>query len=125
LSSSKTDAVIYRNNFYSDLALETDPTLRLVYKNPLRQTEGFLTSIIQLLNLDLPISDYTTLSRRAKGIVLSKPPKSSSDSRVIIVDSTGLKVVGEKEWMNHKHGTKQRDLFLQIIRNWLLIWSLI
>ena len=99
---------------YSDLAIETAHTLRLVYKQPLRQTEGLLASIIQLLNLDLPIPDYTTLSRRAKGIVLSKPPKSSSDSRVIIVDSTGLKVVGEKEWMNHKHGTKQRKVWRKL-----------
>lgn len=79
---------------YSDLAIETAHTLRLVYKQPLRQTEGLLTSIVQLLNLDLPIPDYTTLSRHTKRIVLSKPPKTSSDSRVIIVDSTGLKVVG-------------------------------
>lgn len=99
---------------YSDLAIETAHTLRLIYKQPLRQTEGLLISIIELLNLDLPIPDYTTLSRRAKRIVLSKPPKSSSDSRVIIVDSTGLKVVGEKEWMNHKHGTKQRKVWRKL-----------
>ena len=86
----------------------------MVCKQPLRQTEGLLASRVQLLNLDLPIPDYTTLSRRAKRIVLSKPPKSSSDSRVISVDSTGLKVVGEKEWMNHKHGTKQRKVWRKL-----------
>ncbi len=99
---------------YSDLAIETAHTLRLVYKQPLRQTEGLLTSIVQLLNLELPIPDYTTLSRRAKRIVLSKPPKQSSDSRVVIVDSTGLKVVGEKEWMNQKHGTKHRKVWRKL-----------
>jgi len=30
------------------------------------------------------------------------------------VDSTGLKVVGEKEWMNHKHGTKQRKVWRKL-----------
>ena len=30
---------------YSDLAIETAHTLRLFYKQPLRQTEGLLTSI--------------------------------------------------------------------------------
>ncbi len=99
---------------YSDLAIETAHTLRLVYKQPLRQTEGLLSSIVQLLKLDLPIPDYTTLSRRSKRIILSKPPQSSSDSRVIIVDSTGLKVVGENEWMNHKHGTKQRKVWRKL-----------
>ncbi len=46
--------------------------------------------------------------------MLSKPPESLSDSRVVIVDSNGLKVVGEKEWMNHKHGTKQREVWRKL-----------
>jgi hypothetical protein len=33
---------------------------------------------------------------------------------VVIVDSTGLKVVGEKEWMNHKHGTRQRKVWRKL-----------
>jgi len=103
-----------RQRVYSDLAIETAHTLRLVYKQPLRQTEGLLTSISKILELDLSIPDHTTLSRRAKHIALSKPPKPSSDSRVIIIDSTGLKVVGEKEWMNHKHGTKQRKVWRKL-----------
>jgi hypothetical protein len=103
-----------RQRQYSDLAIETAHTLRLVYKQPLRQTEGLLTSISNILELNLTIPDHTTLSRRAKHIALSKPPKHSSDSRVVIVDSTGLKVVGEKEWMNHKHGTKQRKVWRKL-----------
>jgi hypothetical protein len=75
---------------YSDLDIEKAHTLRLLYKQPLRQTEELFTSIIQLLKLDLAIPDYTTLSRRAKRIVLSKPPKSSSDSHIIIINGTGL-----------------------------------
>ena len=85
-----------------------------LYKQPLRQTEGLLTSISTILELDLSIPDHTTLSRRAKHISLSKPPKPSSDSRIVIVDSTCLKVVGEKEWMNHKHGTKQRKVWRKL-----------
>ena len=38
----------------------------MVFRLPLRQTEGFLQSLIQLLELDLPIPDDTTLSRRLK-----------------------------------------------------------
>ena len=33
-----------RQQKYSDLAIETAHTLRLVYKKPLRQTEGFIVS---------------------------------------------------------------------------------
>jgi len=64
-----------RQRHYSDLAIETAHTLRLVYKQPLRQTEGLLTSISDILKLNLSIPDHTTLSSRAKHIALSKPPK--------------------------------------------------
>ena len=45
---------------YSDLAIETARTLRLIVHLPLRQTEGFLTSIFRMLGLDLSAPDHTT-----------------------------------------------------------------
>ena len=45
---------------YSDLAIETALTLRLIFHLPLRQTEGFLTSIFGMLGLDLSAPDHTT-----------------------------------------------------------------
>ena len=48
----------------SDLAIVTALTLRLVFHLPLRQTEGFVASIIRLMGLDLDTPDHTTLSRR-------------------------------------------------------------
>lgn len=50
---------------YSDLAIETALTLELVFGLRLRQTEGFLTSLLKLIGLDLAVPDHTTLSRRA------------------------------------------------------------
>ena len=32
----------------------------------------------------------------------------------IILDSTGIKVIGEKEWMKYKHGTKQRKIWRKL-----------
>ncbi|MFT5292052.1 MAG: hypothetical protein ACI8QC_003354 [Planctomycetota bacterium] len=37
---------------YSDLAIETALTLRLVYRLSLRQTEGFLRSLLRIMGLD-------------------------------------------------------------------------
>ena len=39
--------------------------VRLVFHQPLRQTEGLLGSLLELMGLDLPVPDYTTISRRA------------------------------------------------------------
>ena len=55
---------------YSDLAIETALTLRLIFHLPLRQTEGFLTSIFRMLGLDLSAPDHTTLSRRGQHLDL-------------------------------------------------------
>src|SRR3954466_15341628 len=46
---------------YSDLAITTALTLRAVFHLPLRQTEGLIGSVLQLLDLDLPVPDYSTL----------------------------------------------------------------
>ena len=51
---------------YSDLAIETALTLRLLFHLPLRQTEGCLTSIFWMLDLDLSAPDHTALSRRGQ-----------------------------------------------------------
>src|SRR6476620_6038941 len=39
---------------YSDLAIATALTLRAVFRLALRQTEGLISSILELLGLDLP-----------------------------------------------------------------------
>jgi hypothetical protein len=49
---------------YTDLAIKTALTLRLLFRLPLRQTEGFLSSILTLMGVSLPCPDHTTLSRR-------------------------------------------------------------
>jgi hypothetical protein len=51
---------------YADLAIETALTLSLVFGLRLRQTEGLLGSVLQLMGLNLPVPDHTTLSRRTR-----------------------------------------------------------
>jgi len=51
---------------YSDLAIETALTLRLLFQLPLRQVEGSLRSLFDLMGLALDVPDHTTLSRRGK-----------------------------------------------------------
>ena len=49
---------------YSDTVIETALTLRLIYHLALRQTEGFVESVLDLMGLDLSARDHSTLSRR-------------------------------------------------------------
>ncbi len=42
---------------YSDLAIETSLILRTVFHQPLRQTEGLVGSLLELMGLDLPVPE--------------------------------------------------------------------
>ncbi|NMM36340.1 MAG: hypothetical protein HHJ09_02350 [Glaciimonas sp.] len=56
------------DSLYSDLAIETGLMLRLAVHLPLRQTEGLMTSVFELMGVSLCIPDHSTLSRRAMTI---------------------------------------------------------
>lgn len=93
---------------YSDLAITTALTLRAVFHLPLRQTEGLIGSVLQLLSLDLSVPDFSTLSRRAQSLELPAQPRATGGSIHLLVDSLGLKLGGPSEWLVEKHGTKKR-----------------
>ena len=93
---------------YSDLAIETALTLRLIVHLPLRQTEGFLTSIFGMLGLELSTPDHTTLSRRGQHLDLTLRRAPAGAGLHLMVDSTGLSIVGEGEWAAVKHGGRGR-----------------
>ncbi len=48
---------------YSNLTILTALTLRVVFRLPLRQTEGFLDSLLSVMRLELKALEHTTLSR--------------------------------------------------------------
>jgi len=93
---------------FSDHAIETALTLRLIFKLPLRQTEGFLRSVLSLMALDLEASDHTTLSRRSQNLSVQLARVSTKEPIDLIVDSTGLSIVGEGEWAAAKYGGRGR-----------------
>ena len=87
---------------YSDLAIEIILSLRLLFHLPLRQAEGFVESIFQLMKVDLPIPDHTTLSRKLD-IKIKRPPSDGKPMH-LIVDSTGFSIHGSSPWSEYKHG---------------------
>ncbi len=98
---------------YSDLAIELCLTLGMVYRQPLRQTQGLMRSIAALLGVEITVPDFSTLSRR--GNHLSLPERRGRNNRApihLVVDSTGLKIFGEGEWLEEKHKAKRK------LRSW-------
>ena len=93
---------------YSDLAIETVLTLRLLFHQPLRQAEGFLNSLFRLMGVDLRVPDHTTLSRRGQCLDVKLHRVNAGGGLHLIVDSTGLTIVGEGEWATAKYGGRRR-----------------
>ena len=94
---------------YSDLAIETALTLRLQFKLPLRQTEGFLKSIFRLINVRLNVPDHTTLSRINSTLKPMFKRVGKLRGRVeLVIDSTGLVIHGESRWTRRNNSKRRR-----------------
>ena len=100
-----------RPRIYSDMAIETGLSLRMVFHLGLRQTEGFMKSVGRLLQVDIPIPDYSTLSDRCDGLKMQSLSQSLQPGSHVIVDSSGLKVYGAGEWHQVKHNLKKRRVW--------------
>ena len=93
---------------YSDLAIVTALTLRTVFHLPLRQTEGFVASLIGLMGLSLKTPDHTTLSRRNRDVEIPRLARGHDGPLHLVIDSTGLKIFRDGEWQVHKHRTSNQ-----------------
>lgn len=50
-----------RQPIFSDSASQTCLTMKVLFGMPLRQTTGFVQSLLQLVGLDWPVPDHSTL----------------------------------------------------------------
>ncbi|RYJ02500.1 MAG: IS5 family transposase [Acetobacteraceae bacterium] len=95
--------------WYSDAAIELVLMLRLVFHLALRQAEGFATSVLRLLGQTLRVPDHTTLSRRSRSFAGRQPKIVPRGPLHLVIDSTGLKLFGQGEWDEEKHGRTRRS----------------
>ena len=93
---------------YSDHAIATALLIRKVFHLPLRQTEGFLKSVVSLMEVEIGIPDFSCISRRSGTLSRLKLNKAMKPGSHVIVDSTGLKVYGKDEWHQEKHQVKAK-----------------
>lgn len=93
---------------YSALAIETSLMIRQVFRLPLRQTQGFMNSLITALDIDITIPDFSSLSKRSVALPRHKLTQELAQGSIVIVDSTGLKVYGKDELHQEKHDVAAR-----------------
>ena len=105
-----------RPDTYSDLAIECMGMLQVMYRLSLRATQGLLQSILNMLKTGLVAPDYTTLCRRRKTLAITLPhsPLPDGAGMHLVVDSTGIKVHGEGEWMAYRHRTRKQRVWCKL-----------
>jgi IS5 family transposase len=99
---------------YSDTAIVTMATLQELYHLGVRQTEGLVESLGELLHLEVPIPHSSTLSRRRATLEIELPRTRGKEALPVVVDSTGVKVCGEGEWKVRQHGYTYRRTWRKV-----------
>jgi hypothetical protein len=93
---------------FSNAAIQFCLSIKVLFKLPLRQTTGMVASLLQLAGLDWPVLDYSTLCRRQKTLQVQIPYRRAGGPLNLLVDSTGIKFLGDGAWQARKHGVQGR-----------------
>ena len=99
---------------FSDAAIQFCLMVKVLFGLPLRQTTGMVASILSMAGLDWPVPDFSTLSRRQKTITVQVPSRRAPGPLNLLVDSTGIKFLGDGEWLARKHGTHRRRQYRKV-----------
>ena len=81
---------------------------------PLRQTTGFVQSLLRPVGLDRLIPIFSSLFRRQKPLNFSLPYRGGTGPLNLLIDSTGIKLEGEGEWNARKHGGPKQRIWRKV-----------
>jgi hypothetical protein len=69
------------------LAIEASLMIRQVFRLPLRQTQGFMNSLITALDIDIILPEFSSLSKRSVALPRHKLTPKLAPDRIVMVDS--------------------------------------
>jgi hypothetical protein len=75
-----------RQQTYSDAAIQTCLSMKVLFGMALRQTTGFVESLLRLVGLDWTVPDFSTLSRRQKTLAVNIPYRGSKGPLHLLID---------------------------------------
>lgn len=97
-----------RQRTFSDAAIQFCLSIKCLFGLALRQSLGLVQSLLRMAGLDWRVPDFSTVSRRQKSLQVQLPYRASTCALDLLVDSTGIKFLGEGEWKRKKHGAEYR-----------------
>ncbi len=66
----------------------------------LRQTTGFVESLLLLIGLDWSVPDFSTLCRRQKALAVNIPYRGSTGPLHLLIDNKALSAIGPRTMPN-------------------------
>lgn len=99
---------------FSDAATPFCLMAKVLFGLPLRETPGMVSSILEMAGLDGPVPYLSTLSRRQKILSEQIPHRRVPGSLNLLVDSTGIRLLGDGEWLARKHSTHRRRQYRKV-----------
>lgn len=102
------------NQKYSNMLILCALTIRQLFRLPLRATEGMMKSLVELAKLSVCTPNYSTLSRRGKSLKVSMGVKKTIEARHVLVDSTGVQIIGEGQWKKLRHGESRHQVWRKL-----------
>jgi hypothetical protein len=79
-----------RQQTYSDAAIQTCLSMKVLFGMALRQTTGFVESLLRLADLDWTVPDFSTLSRRQKTLAVMIPYQGSNGPLHLLIPSRDI-----------------------------------
>ena len=79
-----------RHQIYSDSAIQTDLSMKVLFGMALRQTTGVVESLLGLVGLGWTLPDFSTLSRRQKPLAVNIPYRGSKGPLHLLIPSRPL-----------------------------------
>jgi len=75
---------------YSDAAIQTCLTMKVLFGMALRQTTGFVESLLRLVGLYWAVPDFSALSRRQKALAVTIPYRGSQGPLNLLIPSRDI-----------------------------------
>ena len=97
-----------RQQVFSDAAIQFCLSIKSLFGQALRQSLGLVESVLRLAGLPWRVPNFSTVCRRQKDLNVELTYRRSAAPLDLLVDSTGIKFLGEGEWKRKKHGAEFR-----------------
>ncbi len=93
---------------FLDAAIQFCLPIKVLFKLQLGQAVGMVTSLLDLAGLDWPVPVFSTLCGGQKTLAVQIPCRRADGRLNLLLDSTGVKFLGDGEWQARMHSVQGR-----------------